>query len=222
MYTAPPDCRACLCSFWSRIKIAISSSPRSNTSPTCTTTVFPPTHSGFTASPPSPSTPAMRNALRAWPISPCTSPSATTRPGAVTRRGGYGAGAGAAAAAPPAVALMGATARPRNGAEAAAPEKRTLVCAGTRARRSAAAENDRAALLNITLLKGEDDKTRDVVRLKGRHAEATALPTIPHHHSGLKRKTCTRADRKAFLFAPRARWGVTSWTTSQDGKRERQ
>ena len=67
--------------------MAISSSPRSRTSPTWTTTVSPPTHSGLTASPPSPRTPAMESARRAWTMSPWTSPSATTRPGAVTRRG---------------------------------------------------------------------------------------------------------------------------------------
>ena len=58
-------------------------------SPSCTNVVSPPTHRGFPASSSSSRTPAIRSARLACPMSPCRSPIATTRPGAVTRSCGY-------------------------------------------------------------------------------------------------------------------------------------
>ncbi|OUS45853.1 hypothetical protein BE221DRAFT_205984 [Ostreococcus tauri] len=72
--TSPPTCLACFRSARNLRMIAISLSPRSRTSPTCTTTASPPTHF-----PDSSMTPASSSARTAARKSPCKSPTATKR-----------------------------------------------------------------------------------------------------------------------------------------------
>mmetsp|Transcript_12946 Transcript_12946/g.34413 ORF Transcript_12946/g.34413 Transcript_12946/m.34413 type:complete len:278 (+) Transcript_12946:561-1394(+) len=77
--TFPPASRACFLIEWMRQMSAISKSPRSSTSPICTSVASPPTHS---TAPPTYSSmrPAIFSTRSVCARSPCTSPTATTRP----------------------------------------------------------------------------------------------------------------------------------------------
>mmetsp|Transcript_4367 Transcript_4367/g.12381 ORF Transcript_4367/g.12381 Transcript_4367/m.12381 type:complete len:210 (-) Transcript_4367:500-1129(-) len=83
MWKAPPNRRACLSNSRMRSTVEISASPRSRTSPNCTTVASSPTQRIPSAS--CAISPAMKRQSRSFWISPWTSPIARIRPVAVTR-----------------------------------------------------------------------------------------------------------------------------------------
>mmetsp|Transcript_25661 Transcript_25661/g.48646 ORF Transcript_25661/g.48646 Transcript_25661/m.48646 type:complete len:282 (-) Transcript_25661:251-1096(-) len=102
MYTAPPSLAAPSPSCHSNRKMPISSSPRSSTSPICTSVALPPIHTAGSPITGGAISPASCSTRMVCTRSPCRSPIAMIRPSAVTKVGGGTKGSGVASASSPA------------------------------------------------------------------------------------------------------------------------